>query len=268
MLQFAKMNGAGNDFVLIDNRAQDVKLTADQIRFLCDRHRGVGADGILLVEPASCAADFRMRYYNKDGGEAEMCGNGARCFARFASRLAGPFSSLQFETPAGVIEATLQDPLVTVRLSTPGDLALSRTIEIGNRKLLTHSINTGVPHVVTFVDDLERTPVHDWGAQIRYHTAFQPKGTNANFVQVLDARDIAIRTYERGVEEETLACGTGVAAAALVHAKLHEARGPISVLVRSGDRLTVGFENAGQHFDRVTLTGPADFVFAGQIELA
>lgn len=268
MLQFTKMNGAGNDFVMIDNRTQDVKFSAIQIRSLCDRHRGVGADGIILVEPASGAADFRMRYYNRDGGEAEMCGNGARCFARFANRLAGPLRSLRFETLAGVIEATLQEPLVTVTLSTPGEMTLSRTIEIGERKLLTHLINTGVPHAVTFVDDLEKTPVQDWGAQIRYHAAFQPKGTNANFVQVLEPQGIAIRTYERGVEEETLACGTGVAASALIHAKLHRADGPISVLVRSGDQLTVGFENKGQYFDRVSLTGPADFVFDGRIELA
>lgn len=268
MLQFTKMNGAGNDFVMIDNRALDVKLTEKQIKSLCNRHRAVGADGVILVEPASGAADFRMRYYNSDGGEAEMCGNGARCFARFANRLAGPFTSLRFETLAGVIEATLQEALVTVTLSPPGDMTLSRTTEIGDRKLLTHSINTGVPHTVTFVDDLEKTPVRDWGAQIRYHAAFQPKGTNVNFVQVLEPLGIAIRTYERGVEEETLACGTGVAASALIHAQLHQADSPISVLVHSGDRLMVGFEKTGRHFGRVTLTGPADFVFDGQIELA
>ena len=269
MLQFTKMNGAGNDFVMIDNRALNVKLAEKQIRSLCDRHRGVGADGVILVEPPSGLADFRMRYYNSDGGEAEMCGNGARCFARFATRLAGPVTSLRFETLAGVIEATSQERLVTVTLSAPGDMTLSRTIEIGDRKLLSHSINTGVPHTVTFVDDLEKTPVQDWGAQIRYHTAFQPKGTNANFVQVLEPPlGIAIRTYERGVEQETMACGTGVAASALIHAKLHQADSPIPVLVRSGDRLVVGFEKARQQFDRVTLTGPAEFVFEGQIELA
>src|SRR5215469_18799507 len=117
MLRFTKMNGAGNDFVMIDNRALDVKLTEKQIKSLCDRHRAVGADGVILVEPASGAADFRMRYYNSDGGEAEMCGNGARCFARFANRLAGPFTSVRFGTLAGVIEATLQKRLVTVTLS-------------------------------------------------------------------------------------------------------------------------------------------------------
>src|SRR6516165_4554074 len=269
MLRFTKMNGAGNDFVLIDNRSEALELSRRQIAFLCDRHRGVGADGVLLVELPEGGGDFRMRYYNSDGGEAEMCGNGARCFARFANRLAGPFTSLRFDTLAGVIEATMQKRLVTVTLSAPGDMTLSRTTEIGDRKLPTHSINTGVPHAVTFVDDLEKTPIQDWGAQIRNHTAFQPKGTNVNFVQVLEPPlGIAIRTYERGVEQETMACGTGVAASALIHARLHQAGSPVPVLVRSGDRLMVGFEKARRHFGHVTLTGPAEFVFEGQIELA
>src|SRR5436309_9901748 len=119
MLRFAKMNGAGNDFVLLDNREGDIRLDAAQITRICDRHRGVGADGVLVLEPASNGADFRMRYYNRDGGEAEMCGNGARCFARFADRVAGPFGQLSFETPAGVIRAALQDELVRLRMSEP-----------------------------------------------------------------------------------------------------------------------------------------------------
>ena len=267
MLEFTKMNGAGNDFVLIDNRNGAYKFSPQQIAFLCDRHRGVGADGVLLVENSTDVADFRMRYFNRDGGEAEMCGNGARCFARFLDKIAGPFSEVRFETMAGVIQAVFEEELVRLAMSRPQHLALGRTLDIGGSKLVSHSINTGVPHVVTFVDDLEATPVQQWGAQIRYHPAFRPGGTNANFVKELARGKIAIRTYERGVEAETLACGTGVTASGLIYAQLSDARSPVHVLVRGGDWLEVGFQKAGNNFEEVTLKGPADFAFEGSIEI-
>jgi len=267
MLRFAKMNGAGNDFVVVDNRDGLLKLSAQQIKLLCDRHRGVGADGVLLVEPASSEGDFRMRYYNSDGGEAEMCANGARCFARFASRASGGRNELQFETLAGIIRAELRDEDVKLELSEPKDMVLNRTLEIEKRKFPVHSINTGVPHIVAFIDDLEATPVRDWGAKIRYHEAFQPKGTNANFVKQLEPGRIAVRTYERGVEDETLACGTGVAACGLIYGALHGLESPVHVLVRGGDWLEVGFRKTTLGFKDVTLTGPADFVFEGTIHI-
>ena len=267
MLRFTKMNGAGNDFVLIDNRGGALKFSPQQISLLCDRHRGVGADGVLLAEEAMGKADFRMRYFNSDGGEAEMCGNGARCFARFLNKIAGPYSEVCFETPAGVIQAEFEGDLVKLAMSRPHLLVLSRTLEIGGRKLLAHSINTGVPHVITFVDDLESTPVREWGAQIRYHQAFQPDGTNANFVKELEPGKISIRTYERGVEGETLACGTGVVASGLIYAALNDAASPVHSLVRGGDWLEVGFQKAENRFEQVTLKGPADFAFEGSIEI-
>src|SRR5271170_5061802 len=267
MLRFAKMNGAGNDFVLIDNRSGVHKLSPREISFLCDRHRGVGADGVLLVEAPAGDADFRMRYYNSDGGEAEMCGNGARCFTRFVQQITGAFSEVRFETQAGIIEAQIEGELVKLEMSRPHDLVLRRTLEIDGVKLSTHSINTGVPHVVTFVDDIESTPVQHWGAQIRYHPAFQPNGTNANFIKELEPGRIAIRTYERGVEAETLACGTGVTAAALIYAALGDSTSPVRLLVRGGDWLEVGFRRAGTGLEDVTLKGPADFVFEGSIEI-
>jgi diaminopimelate epimerase len=267
MLRFTKMNGAGNDFVLIDNRTGAYKFSPGQIAFLCDRHRGVGADGVLLVEPPAGEADFRMRYFNSDGGEAEMCGNGARCFARFVNKITGGFSNLQFETQAGIIRAQSDGDLVTLAMSSPHDLVLRRTLEIGGVKLSTHSINTGVPHTVTFVDDIESTPVQHWGGQIRYHPAFQPNGTNANFIKELEPGKIAIRTYERGVEAETLACGTGVTAAGLIYAALSDAASPVSLLARGGDWLEVGFRKSETGFEEVTLKGPADFVFEGSIEI-
>jgi diaminopimelate epimerase len=267
MLRFAKMNGAGNDFVVVDNRNEQLKLSAQQVKLLCDRHRGVGADGVLLVEPASAEGDFRMRYYNSDGGEAEMCANGARCFARFASRVSGEREELRFETPAGMIRAELRGENVKLELSEPKGMVLNRTLEIGKRKLPVHSINTGVPHVVAFVDDLETTPVRDWGAKIRYHGAFHPKGTNANFVKQIEPGKIAVRTYERGVENETLACGTGVAASGLIYSALNDLESPVQVLVRGGDWLELGFRKTASGFEEVTLEGPADFVFEGTIDI-
>jgi diaminopimelate epimerase len=267
MFRFTKMNGAGNDFVLVDNRSGAHKFSPQQIAFLCDRHRGVGADGVLLVEVPAGKADFRMRYYNSDGGEAEMCGNGARCFTRFVNKITESFSDICFETQAGIIHAQTEGELVTLAMSRPHDLILRRTLDVGGVKLSTHSIDTGVPHVVTFVDDIESTPVQHWGTQIRYHPAFQPNGTNANFIKEIEPGKIAIRTFERGVEAETLACGTGVTAAGLIYAALSDAISPVCLLARGGDWLEVGFQRAETGFENVTLKGPAKFVFEGSIQI-
>ena len=152
MLRFTKMNGAGNDFVMLDNRAGELHLAPQQIVRICDRHRGVGADGVLVLEEAANGADFRMRYYNADGGEAEMCGNGARCFARFAQRTAGAKNELSFETPAGVIGAKLDGDLVSLQMSEPTDLRLEVEVSVEGENLRGHFINTGVPHVVVPVE--------------------------------------------------------------------------------------------------------------------
>ncbi len=269
MLTFTKMNGAGNDFVMLDNRTNAWSLSTAQIASLCDRHRGVGADGLIAVEPAQQGADVRMRYYNADGGEAEMCGNGARCFARYVQRLLGDGrSQVRFETMAGVLSATYEGDLVRLAMSVPHGLALGTRLPVAEATLPVHFLNTGVPHAVVCVEDLAATPVVLWGAALRYHPHFAPKGTNANFLQVLAPGSIAIRTYERGVEDETLACGTGMVACALVHHLLSGAPSPISVKVRGGDTLHIGFTpGAEQSFTEVTLTGPADFVFEGTTPL-
>src|SRR5881392_2594068 len=218
MLRFTKMNGAGNDFVMIDNRAGNVRLEPEQIVRICDRHRGVGADGILLLEKGSNGADFKMRYYNRDGGEAEMCGNGARCFARFVERETGAGERISFETPAGVIRAQLQGDFVRLTMSEPRDERFDLNISAGDHEWRAHFIKSGVPHVVVPVPDIEKVNVQADGAMIRRHPMFAPAGANANFLEKRGARAIAIRTYERGVESETLACGTGVVASALVFA--------------------------------------------------
>jgi diaminopimelate epimerase len=266
MLRFTKMNGAGNDFVMFDNRAGQLKLAPAEIARICDRHRGVGADGVLMLEPAANGADFRMRYYNADGGEAEMCGNGARCFARFAERTAGAKKEISFETQAGIIRAKVDGDLVCLQMSEPADLRSQIEVDADDDVTRGSFINTGVPHVVVPVKKIEDVDVVKRGRAIRRHKMFSPAGTNVNFVEKRGRRRIAIRTYERGVENETLACGTGVVASALIFAMTENVDGPIGVLVRGGRELTVGFKKNGEKLSNVTLTGPADFVFEGTID--
>ena len=267
VLHFTKMNGAGNDFILIDNRTGHVHLDRPQIARLCDRHRGIGADGILLLEKASNHANFRMRYFNADGGEAEMCGNGARCFARFANKVAGRKEKISFETPAGVISAKLAGDLVTLQMTEPTDLRLKTTLRVMDENKTVHFINSGVPHVVIPVLQLDDVDVQGAGSAIRHHKMFSPKGTNVNFLEKRGPKQIAVRTYERGVEAETLACGTGIVASALIFAATENAASPITVIARGGDELRVGFEKSDTAFRNVTLTGPAEFVFEGSIEI-
>ena len=267
MLRFTKMNGAGNDFILFDNRAGEIDLDRDQIAQLCDRHRGVGADGILLLEKPTNRADFRMRYFNADGGEAEMCGNGARCFARFAHKVSGQKATISFETPAGVISAELKGYLVTLRMTEPTDLRLNVELPMVPENKTVHFVNSGVPHVIIPVAKIDDADVRREGAAVRYHKMFSPSGTNVNFIEKRGPNKIAIRTYERGVEDETLACGTGIVASALIFAASEHCEGPVTVLARGGDELQVSFEKTQTQFRNVTLTGPAEFVFEGTIEI-
>ena len=274
LLHFFKMNGAGNDFIIVDNR--DLSLTkeldTDTIAALCDRNRGIGADGLLAVEPAEKGADYRFRYYNADGGEAEMCGNGARCFGRFTAHLGEiVLKRVTFETIAGTLSAEMIGDDVRIAMSEPKDLKLNLDTKIEGFEAPLHFVNTGVPHVVTFLESvnaLDDFDVFNFGAAVRNHKAFAPAGTNANFAAILAPDHISLRTFERGVEDETLACGTGMVAAALVHHLLTGAASPIKVDVEGGDTLEIGFEKTGeQTFKNVTLTGPADFVFEGEIDI-
>jgi diaminopimelate epimerase len=267
MLRFTKMNGAGNDFVMIDNRAGEVRLQPEQVVRICDRHRGVGADGILLLEKGSNGADFRMRYYNRDGGEAEMCGNGARCFARFANKVANAPAKVSFQTPAGLIRGELHGEEVTLQMSEPKDLRLDVDLVANGVKEHVHFIDSGVPHVVVPVAKVEDVDVRKRGAALRYHKEFSPAGANANFIEKAGPKKILVRTYERGVEDETLACGTGVVASALIFGATEKVDGPITVIVRSGSELSVNFKRAGEKFTNVTLTGPAEFAFEGTIDV-
>lgn len=261
------MNGAGNDFILVDNRSGDVRLTREQVARLCHRQRGIGADGLLLLEPARAGnADWAWTFFNNDGSDAEMCGNGARCFARFAQRLTGAGDGLSFETVAGVIRARFEGDLVTVNLTPPHDLQLDQPVPTSQGEVRVHSLNTGVPHAIVRVPDADQAMVGALGRELRFHVAFQPAGTNVNFVQVLAPSSIRVRTYERGVEGETLACGTGVTASALICARLEGWPSPVQVRVQGGDTLAVSFEETDDAFVNVQLTGPAEFVFTGKID--
>jgi diaminopimelate epimerase len=238
---------------VIDNRDLSIQLDVETIEALCDRHRGIGADGLLAVEPAEQGADFKFRYYNADGGEAEMCGNGARCFGRFTAALMEEEPArVTFETIAGTLAAEIIEENIRIAMSAPKDLKLEAGTRIPGLEAALHFVNTGVPHVVAMVTDLDAVEVVTLGAAIRHHSDFAPAGT----------------TYERGVEDETLACGTGMVACALVHHLLSGDPSPIRVDVEGGDTLEVGFERtATGEFANVTLTGPADFVFEGEIEI-
>jgi diaminopimelate epimerase len=267
-LPFVKMTGAGNDFVVIDNRDLRNTLTAEQIGWLCDRHFGIGADGLLAVELTdSPDADFRMRYYNADGGEAEMCGNGARCFARFVHPLRRiNYEQVRFLTAAGLISADYVGEDVRINLTAPTEIKTHQRADFGSGEIEYHFINTGVPHVVVHVPDADEALVFAHGRAIRQSSIF-PRGTNVNFVEVTPSNELIVRTYERGVEAETLACGTGVVASALLTSRVHHLALPLCVKVRAGDVLTVDAQVDGDGYRAVTLTGPALEVFSGEIKL-
>ena len=268
LLEFTKMSGAGNDFILFDNRAGKIALTTEQIARLCHRQFGIGADGIMgLVPCASGKADWAWQFFNNDGSAAEMCGNGARCFGRYVQRVTGAKGDLTFETIAGVIKASFDGDRVTVNLTAPHSLRLNESVPLAEGATPIHSLNTGVPHAIVYVDDADQAMVGSVGSEVRYHAHFKPRGTNVNFVQVKGPNFIRVRTYERGVEGETLACGTGVTAAALVSAKLKGFQSPVKVQVQGGDLLEVSFREANGEFSDVKLTGPATFVFEGRIEI-
>ena len=264
-LSFTKMSGSGNDFVMIDNRNGRLDVEPRTLaKRICRRGMSVGADGVILVEPSS-KADFRMRIFNADGSEAEMCGNGGRCVARFAEMLgiAGP--RMAFETLAGIIRAEVHNSRVKLQISQPRDLRLRQSIEVDGVVHQVHSINTGVPHAVILCSDLEEVAVRALGRQIRFHPAFQPAGTNVDFAVVLDSRALAIRTYERGVEDETLACGTGAVASALVAAALGLVSSPAQVRVRGGETLTVYFSGSGPDFHGVLFEGEVRLIYQGEL---
>lgn len=260
ILSFAKMAGAGNDFIVIDHREPRVSDPAELSKRICTRALSVGADGLILVEKSD-RATFRMRYFNSDGSLGEFCGNGTRCAARFAliEKIAG--AKMTIETDAGIVNAEVRnDDLVTISLPTPKDFRRDRRLD----GVEGSSITVGVPHYVTFVkDDLWSLDIVPTGRAIRQHRELQPAGANVNFVNVRDGHAIEIRTYERGVEAETMACGSGIVASVSVSALSGKVKSPVRVLTRSGATLEVSFTLDGGEMRDVRLTGDARLVYRG-----
>lgn len=273
-IRFMKMSGSGNDFIVIDNRELRLeKETGRELAILaCRRKLSVGADGLILIEN-DASADFRWQFFNADGSDAEMCGNGARCAARFAL-LKGIVKNehMSFMTCAGLIRAEVMGERAKVRMTGPHGLELDIPVQLDDRLLSLTFINTGVPHAVFFADSnamLEELDVFNLGRSIRFHKRFQPAGSNADFIHVSDEHHLAIRTYERGVEDETLACGTGAIAAALTAAAKNLVVSPVDVLTRSGESLIIHFEkdlHEGEiTFSEVYLEGDAKVVYEAEL---
>lgn len=263
------MSGAGNDFIIIDHRRPFLaeEEMADFAKMVCRRKFSVGADGLIFIEN-STKADFRWQFFNGDGSRAEMCGNGARCAARFAYIKGISPARMRFLTMAGVIEAEITNQAVRIRMTPPVDLLLNREIEIDGELQLIHTVNTGVPHALLLLADLAEAPVKKWGGFVRYHKLFQPAGTNVNFVQCVNDNELRIRTYERGVEEETMACGTGAVAAAIIGGILQKVRPPVKIITSGGGELIIDFKLTGHSESMISdlfLEGAADFIYEGQL---
>ncbi|MCM8792626.1 MAG: diaminopimelate epimerase [Candidatus Omnitrophica bacterium] len=265
-VNFTKMVASGNDFVIIAFLRYNTFLLKNIAKKICDRKRGVGADGLLFLEKSKIA-DIRMRIFNPDGSEAEMCGNGVRCAAfYYCYYIADPKPYIiKIETKAGVIESNVNRNNVRIKLTEPKRIKPDFSIKMGNRLLKVNFIDTGVPHTVIFVEGLEKIDIFNLGRKIRYHKSFSPHGTNVDFVEILDESSIKIRTYERGVEEETLSCGTGAVASALFTALRisFSMSNKINVYTRSGEILKVYFKRVNDKFKDVYLEGKVRIVYKG-----
>ncbi len=263
-IEFYKMSGSGNDFIIIDNRdlSIDVGDMREFVRHVCRRKLSVGADGLFFIEP-SRIADFKWQFFNSDGSRAEMCGNGSRCVARYAYLRGITGGKMSFETTAGIISAEVKDDLVKVKLTDPSSVVCGEKIDVAGRLFVLDVVNTGVPHAVAFVEDLPSFAVADWGRKIRFHEHFAPQGTNVDFAVVLNRRKIELRTYERGVEDETLACGTGVVAAVLAAAERGLVPSPVDALVQSGEELRVYFTRHADRWQEIYLEGKVKMVYQG-----
>ncbi len=269
-VSFAKMCATGNDFIVIDNRdgAAD-PLNADGIRNICTRRLSVGADGLILIED-DCTCEFSMKYYNSDGHEASMCGNGARCAALFAYLIGAAREEMVFRSGAGCHSASLESVVgersnVSLSMPDPSDIQPEGVLQVGEEELAYGFVNTGVPHVVLRVDDLDSIDVPGAGRRIRDHETFRGGGTNVDFIEVQGAGIVRARTYERGVEDETLSCGTGAVASAVMASIWFDMKGPIRVGTASGEDLQVSFERIEGLFRHVMLRGEALVVYWGSM---
>jgi len=259
-INFTKLVASGNDFVLIDRLPRIGCRLSELAKKICDRKFGIGADGLLLLEKSK-KADVKMRIFNADGSEAEMCGNGARCTALYLGKKKGAL-----ETKAGIIKTETNKDSVSIKLTDPKNIKLDIPLAMGARILRVNFVDTGVPHCVIFVDGIDKIDVVGLGREIRYHEQFSPRGTNVNFVELLDDDSIRIRTYERGVEDETLACGTGSTASAVISGIKMNKTGniKIDVLTQGKEILKVYFKRRGSIVSDTWLEGKAKIVYKGE----
>lgn len=271
-IEFYKLQASGNDFVLVDNQKLSIQNRAlpGIAKKLCQRKFGIGADGLLVIE-RSKKASFKMRIFNPDGSEPSMCGNGARCAGLWAHKRKSS-RLISFETKAGFVESVTRlnrkGVDVKIRILEPKNIKLDLPLKVLRRKLTVNSINTGVPHVVIFVEGLDKIDIERIGRAIRFHAKFKPQGTNVNFVEITGKDSLALRTYERGVEEETLACGTGVVASAIVtklKLKNIRAKNKVNATTRSREKLRVYFDAKKNKITNVWLEGKAYLVYKGQM---
>lgn len=302
-VSFSKYSGCGNDFIIIDNRRICQSFSKEVIRRLCHRSLGIGADGIILLEnPVSSKAFYRMRIFNSDGSKAEMCGNGIRCLAHYIHSSEDSGDHFEIETMHHLLKVSfpnLKKPdseLICVAMPPPSAITYKKIL-INKREIPLYCLDTGVPHAVYFTESIESQDFLSLAPLIRMHPEFQPRGTNVNFVQILSADSIIIRTYERGVENETLACGTGAAASAIasvyafslnLETPIPDNKGiqdskskdclsllpltafsrlktPVKVHVRSNDYLFINFQIKRNFFSELTMAGPAIKIFDGKV---
>ena len=265
-IKFTKMSGSGNDFVIIDNRVSVVP-DEDKRNFasrVCAPKTSVGADGVIFIENSD-VADFKWDFYNNDGSSAEMCGNGGRCVARYAYENKIAPSNLSFETTAGIITAEVSGHTVKVKLTPPADLLQNIDIDLNGVSYTVDSINTGVPHAIIYSEDLQSVDIQAVGRAVRFHPKFAPAGTNVDWVQKKNGHSLSIRTYERGIEAETLACGTGAVASALLASYRKQVEPPIEVETKGGDILKIHFQASDILIEDVYLEGPAKITFEGTL---
>ncbi|MBN1671414.1 MAG: diaminopimelate epimerase [Kiritimatiellae bacterium] len=264
-IPFWKMHGAGNDFILVDDRMRRFPGTDTAwLARIGARRTGVGCDGIMLIQESDCA-DLKMVFFNPDGSPAGMCGNGARCVARLARELGIAGEAMSIETGAGLVRAECLAAGIRLHLTPPRDWVLERALDVDGERVCYSAVNTGVPHVVIDCEDVDRVDIAAVAPRIRGHAAFQPQGTNVNYAALTGPSALAVRTYERGVEAETLACGTGIVAAAVLAGLRGRLRPPVRVMASSGDTLEVDFRLTTDGPAAVTLLGPAAHVFRGTL---
>ena len=268
-LRFARMHGCGNDFVVIDDRAGHWHARREDLaREICDRRKGLGGDGLILIQPGRDGADFRMTYVNRTGMDGEMCGNGARCTVLRASQLGLIQADGTMATDAGPIRAAIEGAVITLQMTPPEGERPPITLDVAGQGFECWTIDTGVPHIAIFLDDegaLEALDVDGIGRILRHHAAFAPRGINANFAVRRADGSFRMRTYERGVEMETLACGTGSVAVGLMSHRKFGSAAPVLIHPTGGGLLKIGFRVSGNAFADVTLAGPAELIGEGEI---